>query len=111
MIWQDRQFLQKCRDNQLTPELYQRYVDDSNFLSRAVEPGKTFNRNDVITDIEMEESERDKKADEKQDTYIKSKSMDEIGQSEQHNNPLRTLQKRSVYKVYGSLKIITDYIS
>ena len=50
MIWWERQFLQTCRDNQVGPELYKRYVDDSNLLSRLVEPGKTYKSNEIVTD-------------------------------------------------------------
>ena len=89
MIWWDKQFLQKCRDNQVGPELYKRYVDDSNLLSRPVEPGKTYNGNEIITDTEMEENERDKNADE-----ITMRLMCEIGNS-----------------IHESIQLTTDYPS
>ena len=76
MIWWDRRFLQKCNENQVGPEVYKRYVDDSNLLSRPVEPGRTYNGTEIVTDRELEISERNKPADE-----ITMRLMCEIGNS------------------------------
>ena len=76
MIWWDRRFLQKCNENQVGPEVYKRYVDDSNLLSRPVEPGRTYNGTEIVTDRELEISDRNKPADE-----ITMRLMCEIGNS------------------------------
>ena len=89
MVWWDKQFLQKCAENQVGPKIYKRYVDDSNLLSEPVEPGRTYNGVEIITDPEMEENERNRNPDE-----ITMRLMCEIGNS-----------------IHESIQLTTDYPS
>ena len=76
MIWWDKQFEKKCRENQVSPIINERYMDNSNLLSRSIKPGWTYSGNKIITDKELKEKEKDKNQDE-----LMMKLMREIGNS------------------------------
>ena len=89
MIWWDKQFLQKCAENQISPVMYKRYVDDINTLVECAGPGKTYNGQEIVTDPEKEENDRNKNDDE-----ITMKLLNEIGDS-----------------IHPSIKLTTDFPS
>ena len=64
MIWWDKQFLQKCADNQIVPVIYKRSVDDINTFLKKIGPGKIYNGTKVVSNPEKEERDQDKESDE-----------------------------------------------